>query len=101
MFLAQKAGQQDRFKEVRNQYQKMLKHKKIYDTLKRLSPKFKWNVNVGCNREDEITRNWPLLRVILLTLTLNKNSRKNDRLYKLQPAAWTQSTFQLATGALS
>ena len=72
MFQAQKAGQQDRFKELRNQYQ-MLKHekrqsfnayleetseskdtKKFYDMLKRLSPKFKWNVNVGCDREDEI-----------------------------------------------
>jgi hypothetical protein len=60
MFQAQKAGQQDRLKELRNQYQKMLKHekrqrfnayleetyeskdaKKFYDMLKRLSPKFK------------------------------------------------------------
>jgi len=28
MFQAQKAGQQDRFKELRNQYQKMLKYEK-------------------------------------------------------------------------
>jgi hypothetical protein len=75
MFQAHKAGQQDRFKELRNHYQKMLKHetresfndyleetseskdtRKFYDMLKRLSPKFKWNVNVGCDREDEIAR---------------------------------------------
>jgi len=74
MFQAQKAGQPDRFKEPRNQYQKMLKHekrqsfnayleetseskdtKKFYDMLKRLSPKFKWNVNVGCDLEDVLT----------------------------------------------
>jgi hypothetical protein len=30
--------------------------KKFYDMLKRLSPKFKWNVNVGCDREHEISR---------------------------------------------
>ena len=24
--------------------------------MKRLSPKFKWNVNIGCDREDEIAR---------------------------------------------
>ena len=30
--------------------------KKFYNMLKRLSPKFKWNVNVGCDREDEIAR---------------------------------------------
>jgi hypothetical protein len=60
MFQAQKAGQQDRLKELRNQYQKMLKHEKrqsfngcleeiseskdtkqFYDMLKLLSPKFK------------------------------------------------------------
>jgi hypothetical protein len=75
MFQAQKAGQQDRFKELRNQYQKILKHEKrqsftayleetsaskhtkqFYDMMKRLSPKFKWNVNVGCDRENEIAR---------------------------------------------
>ena len=74
MFEAQKEGQQDRFQDLRNQYQKMLKHekrqrfnayleetyeskdaKKFYDMLKRLSPKFKWNVNVGCDLEDVLT----------------------------------------------
>jgi hypothetical protein len=75
MFQAQKVGQQDRFKELKNEYQKMLNHenrqsfyaylkeaseskdtKKLYDMLKRLSPKFKCNVNVGCDREDDIAR---------------------------------------------
>ena len=75
MFQAQKAGQQDRVKELRNQYQKMVKHgkrqsfnayleetseskdtRKMYDMLKRLNPRFKWRVNVGCDGEDEIAR---------------------------------------------
>jgi hypothetical protein len=30
--------------------------KKFSDMLKRLSPKFEWNVNVTCNREDDIAR---------------------------------------------
>ena len=30
--------------------------KKFYDMMKRLSQKFKWKVNVGCDREDEIAR---------------------------------------------
>ena len=75
MFQVQKAGQQDRVKELRNQYQKMVKHgkrqsfnayleetseskdtRKMYDMLKRLNPRFKWRVNVGCDGEDEIAR---------------------------------------------
>ena len=74
-FKPRKASQQDRFKELRNQYQKMLKQekrqsfnayleetsesrdtKKFYDMLKRFCPKFEWNVNVTCNREDDIAR---------------------------------------------
>jgi hypothetical protein len=30
--------------------------KKFYNMLKRLSPKFKWNVNFGCAPEDEIAQ---------------------------------------------
>jgi hypothetical protein len=115
MFQAQKAGQQDRFKELRNQYQKMLKHEKIqsfnayleetfdtkdtkkfYDMMKRLSPSSSGTSTSAAIEKTRLPGSWPLLQVILLTLTLNKKARMNDRLYKLQPAAWTQNTFQFS-----
>jgi hypothetical protein len=99
MFQAQKADQQDRFKELRNEYQKMLKHekrqsftayleetsaskdtKKFYDIMKRLSPSSSGTSTSVAIEKTRLPGSWPPLQVILLTLTSNKKSRKNDRL---------------------
>jgi hypothetical protein len=54
--------------------------RKFYDMMKRLSPKFKWNVKWVAIEKTRLPGSWPPLKVILLTLTLNKKSRRNDRL---------------------
>lgn len=73
MFRAKKSGDPDTFNSLRTEFQKLLKYEKkqsfneylketaetkdvkqFYDLMKRLSPKFKWNVNTGSQREESI-----------------------------------------------
>jgi len=105
-------------KELRNQYQKMLKQekrqsfnayleetsesrdtKKFYDMLKRFCPKFEWNVNVGCDREDEIARQLASLASDPAYTDLEQGIQEERQ--TLEPTAWTQNTFQFSTAAPS
>jgi len=73
MFRAKKSGDITCFNTLRRNYQQLLKHekrqslnsyleettqskdiRKFYDLMKRLNPKFKWNLNTGSTREDSI-----------------------------------------------
>ena len=91
MFRAKKSGDITCFNTLRRNYQQLLKHEKrqslnsyleettqskdiqkFYDLMKRLNPKFKWNVNTGSTREDSIATNkWKLKRSLHMQAYMN------------------------------
>jgi hypothetical protein len=66
--------------------------KKFYNMLKRISPKFKCNVNFGCRREDEIAQ-------YLVSLASEPTYADLER--GIQDERLTHNTFPFSTGTLS